>query len=174
VRALHIDDMRTIAETPAVLLLPLSLNYSGTPLFTIGSLAVYPAQEYANRHRLMLPKLAPLKLSRSDDRPFGFPVLATIELDRQRLARGSKLTRYSRRQEAREGGRRNARPVPIEQRWEAHVFAEQGTDERTIERAAVACAVLVARSWRRGLAVDWARRNLALRARSERKKGAGQ
>lgn len=165
-RELRIDDARRIAETPAVLVLSTRHNYHAEPLFKVGEFGVYTAHEYADRHRLMLPRVGPSPLS-FRHHPIMLP---PVELDRQEFARATRATRYDRRQEARKGGRRNARSVPIERLWSAYVFAEQGTDARAVEHAAEACAALVVRSWRHGRAEDWARRALALRQRAERKK----
>jgi hypothetical protein len=152
-KILRVDDVRTIAETPAVMLLPVGLNYSGTPLLTFDDFAVYATRW--DDARMRLPLFAPISL----DLRIQVPVaIRTIELNRQEFGRSERHLRYWRRLEARAGGRRQARSIPIEERWRVYVFAENGADERTMKRVADTFATVVERTWRHGSAVDWARR----------------
>ena len=142
-----------------IMLVPVSES-DGTPEHVVDGYGVRDAPRDDGQASLILTILGNVDLGsvRLRDRPIEF---SHLRLDRNTYCRGLKYTPRERRHEARRTGRRRSVPVPISSLWMVVVFAPAGIDDHIVERATRDRMTLVEKVWRRGIALDWARRSLA-------------
>jgi hypothetical protein len=75
--------------------------------------------------------------------------IETVVLDVQMYAKAERIDWRERRRLARANGRRNARPVPVETRWEVRVAAHPDVPQHEVRRLIEERATVVDRLWYR-------------------------
>jgi len=162
--SIFIDDRAQVAEAPTFLLVAESHRYrDDEALDRFGGFVLHVAPCPQGQSRIEM--FSPTPIISFNSPPSRFLEYATHVFKRARWERGERLGRYERRQRARALGRRRAVPVPLEVRYEVACFTSGDVPPEVAKTLLWRRLVVVERTWRRGDALQWARRRMKQKRR---------